>query len=376
MRKEEFLELSDKFQKDQCSESEKSALLDFCEKVQDKDLMGKWDLSEEEDSRLRLLIRIKATIDSENNSSSKSITIWRSFGRIAAIFLGLIAVGLLYFQLTNGDKDIIPQNAITLELEDGTIKVLDEGSSITIANKQGEVVGKQKGEKLIYDGDKSSEKAAFNILKVPYGKRFAITLSDGTNVQLNSGTSLRYPVSFISGMDRSVHLTGEAYFDVTKDSLSPFVVSADKVDIHVLGTKFNVSSYPEDSNSDIVLLEGSVGLKSGMKGISKEYDGILEPGFKATIQKKTGNIATKPVLTDIYLAWIEGELVFRNMSFDNILKKLERHYDVSITNTNEDLSKEVFNASFGNVPLRKVLQDLHITYDIDYTINGSEIMIK
>jgi ferric-dicitrate binding protein FerR (iron transport regulator) len=216
----------------------------------------------------------------------------------------------------------------------------------------------------------------YNTLTVPHGKRFELKLSDGTQVNLNAGTSLKYPIKFLEGQHRKVFLNGEAFFDVSKDTLHPFVVNADDLDVRVLGTRFNVSSYPEDDRTDVVLIEGSVGMNKIMEDFDKDTSTVLEPGFKGTFQKNSGKIEKKPVTTGIYTAWMSGELVFRNMTFQNILKKMERHYNVSISNTNADLGNEVFNASYGKVTLEKVLKDLKLTHGINYSINQNLVTIN
>ena len=115
------------------------------------------------------------------------------------------------------------------------------------------MVGNQNGNKIVYDTETTLEKLVYNTIKIPYGKRFELQLSDGTIVHLNSGTTLKYPVKFIASGNRQVFLDGEAFFDVAKDKTHPFVVNADNLNVRVLGTHFNVSNYPEDKLTDIVL---------------------------------------------------------------------------------------------------------------------------
>ena len=173
-------------------------------------------------------------------------------------------------------------------------------------------------------------------------------------------------MKFLTGKTRQVFLKGEAYFDVAKDEKHPFVVNADHLNVEVLGTQFNFSSYPEDIETDVVLVEGSVNLYSTS---NKNNNVLLKPGFKGSLHKKTTDtIATNPVITSIYTSWINGELVFRNITFGNILKKMERHYNVDIVNNNTQLSDEKFNASFRNEPIEKILEYFKITYNINYTI--------
>lgn len=301
---------------------------------------------------------------------------WISLSRIAAVFIGLIVLGYTYLQITNQKTTVITNNAITLELEDGSIEIVEEGGTMSVLDKYGNVVGNQQGNKLTYntiDIDTSKE-LAYNTLVVPNGKRFELVLSDGTIAHLNAGSSLRYPIQFLQGSQREVSVSGEVYFDVTRDSVHPFVVHVDKLNIRVLGTQFNVHSYPEDDVTEVVLVEGAVGLYSE-KEYKSESSILLEPGFKARYSKINQDINIRKVATNVYISWRAGELVFRNMSFKNITKKLERHFNVTIQNNNIELSETIFNASFGDEPLNVVLKSLKDNYQINYVIEESNKII-
>ncbi|SIS90293.1 FecR family protein [Zobellia uliginosa] len=310
-------------------------------------------------------------------SKTKSSTLWRKYASIAALFIGVLATSYFFWKDSQADNTmIIPPNAITLEMEDGQIQVLSEDGTKQVIGKNGNVVGLQKGNQIVYEGSSTSEKPIFNTLKVPYGKRFELKLSDGTVINLNAGTSLRYPTNFLKDQDRTVYLSGEAFFDVAQDSLRPFIVKADQLDVRVLGTHFNVSSYPEDTQTNVVLVEGSVGMYEQTQSFDQLTSTILEPGFMGSFEKENGTIETQEVSTDIYTSWMNGNLVFRNMTFESILKKMERHYNVSITNNNTRLGEEIFNASYANITIQKVLEDLRVTYGIDYSINDTHITIN
>ncbi|MBD0822395.1 FecR family protein [Aestuariibaculum marinum] len=296
--------------------------------------------------------------------------------RYAAIVVVLLGIGGVYQSgyFTSQPKLVFPNESITLQLENGNVKVINEDGSSTVTNSEGEVVGSQTGKQLVYTGTNEQEKLVYNTLTIPYGKRFEIQLSDGTIVNLNAGTSLKYPVKFIKGKQRTVFLKGEAFFNVAKDKDHPFIVNSEGLDVQVLGTQFNMSSYPEDLNTDVVLVEGSVYLSASK---DKSNSAILEPGFKGSINKKSKEkISTKPVITSIYTAWIEGELVFRNITFKDMLKRMERHYNIEIVNTNSVLKEEKFNASFRMEPIEKILEYFKITYGIDYEIKDNKILIK
>ena len=322
-----------------------------------------------------ILIKAKETevidIVSEKNP-------FRKYLGIAASILVLLTIGLSYQQgfFNSKEAPVLNGNEITLQLENGDIQVISAGKKSQIADAEGNVIGNQNGNKIVYDTETTAEKLVYNTLKIPYGKRFELQLSDGTIVHLNSGTTLKYPVKFIAGENRQVFLDGEAFFDVTKDKTHPFVVNADNLNVRVLGTHFNVSNYPEDNLTDVVLVEGSVGLYTANEKFNAEKNTILKPGFKGSFSKINNQIKTKAVVTDVYTAWIKGGLTFREMTFKDISKKLERHYNVTIVNQNAKLSNEKFNASFGDEPIAKVLSYFNEIHGINYTLKNNEVLIK
>ena len=308
---------------------------------------------------------------------------YRSVLKYAAIIIFSITLG--YFVNENlakksQDKAFTPkENFITLEREDGNIQIISEDGTSKVMDSEGNIVGSQVGNQLVYtNGSKTgSAKPIYNTLHVPYGKHFELKLSDGSVAYLNSGSSLKYPVEFIQGKERRVHLSGEAFMEVAKDTERPFIVNAADLNIRVFGTKFNISAYPEDPLKEVVLVEGSVGMYPG-KEMSDDSEGtMLVPGHKGSYDNVQGNITTEPVVTSIYTSWVNGVMVFRNMTFENILKKLERHYDVKIVNNNAKLASAKFNASFGEMPIHKILDYFKGEYHIDYTvINESEIIVN
>jgi transmembrane sensor len=304
---------------------------------------------------------------------------FRKYMAIAASILVLITIGISYqngFFSPKKDTIITNSNEITLQLENGDIQVISTNKKSKIADAEGNIVGNQNGNKIVYDTETTIEKLVYNTIKIPYGKRFELQLSDGTIVHLNSGTTLKYPVKFIASENRQVFLDGEAFFDVAKDKTHPFVVNADNLNVRVLGTHFNVSNYPEDKLTDVVLVEGSVGLYTSNEKFNAQKNTILKPGFKGSFSKTDNQIKTKAVVTDVYTAWIKGGLTFREMTFKDISKKLERHYNVTIVNQNVKLSNEKFNASFGDEPISKVLSYFNEIHGINYTLKNNEVLIK
>ena len=305
---------------------------------------------------------------------------FKKYIAIAASVVVLLGAGFFYKQNIQ-TKTIQPKfdfksTDIVLQLEDGKVQIIHEDNSVQVLDSKGNVVGNQAGNKLVYENNSDLEKVSYNTIKIPYGKKFQLQLSDGTLVHLNSGTTLKYPVKFIAGENRQVFLDGEAFFDVAKDKKHPFIVNADNLNVRVLGTHFNVSNYPEDAATDVVLVEGSVGMYNSNEEFNADKNTILKPGYKGSFNRENATIMTKPVITDIYTSWINGGLTFRNMTFKNIITKLERRYNVTIINKNEKLANEKFNASFKEESIENVMSYFNDIHGINYTIKNNQILIK
>lgn len=324
------------------------------------------------------------TIVSNSISNKKSII---KYAAIVAIVIVLITIPFLYqsqFKIKNNGNSSIANETlgendqaselVTLQLQNGEIEIIAEDGSSKVLDNKGNIVGQQNGNQLSYNHNKISDKLEYNTLNVPFGKNFELVLSDGSKVHLNAGSSLRYPIQFVPGKERQVFLKGEAFFDVAKDHSNPFIINSGELNIRVLGTKFNVSAYEEDELTEVVLVEGSVGLYNKNEDFHSESF-LLTPGNKGNFNKNNNTIDSQKVITGLYTSWMSGELVFRNMTFENILKKMERHYNVSIVNNNSSINKEMFNASFRNAPIEKVMEYFRSIYQLDFTINGKEITI-
>ncbi|AEM72365.1 anti-FecI sigma factor, FecR [Allomuricauda ruestringensis DSM 13258] len=310
--------------------------------------------------------------------------------KVAAIFIG-IAVCTYFFSSGNfteeGTGALPEQESITLELENGAVEKLSKSDNRLFKNSKGNVVGMQKFDQLDYtqaeerssSSDSDKKPMGYHKLTVPYGKTFQLVLSDGTRVHLNAGTSLKYPVRFIKDKNREVFMEGEAFFDVQKNKEQPFIVNSGSLGVQVLGTQFVISSYPEDAFINTVLLEGSVGLykNKGSQKKDKERYTMLEPGFMGAWNKEEENIAVTEVDTDIYTAWTKGRMVFSHMKFEDIIKKLARCYNVSITNNNVELGEETFTATFDIKieSMEDILESFKRNYGFDYDIENDKINI-
>lgn len=212
---------------------------------------------------------------------------------------------------------------------------------------------------------------AYQTLFVPPGQRAELLLPDSTKVWLNAKTRLVYPVQFGEG-ERTVTLDGEAYFDVKHNEDQAFVVKTDRMDVHVLGTEFNIIAYSEQPSTDITLLKGSVELKSAASGNS------LFQSYRMNVNERVRLLDEKLTVSRIndldYLKWREGLLCFNNETVESIIDKLQLYFDIQINVENKALLKFRYAGKFrtadGIEQVLKVLQLEHkFTYKRDNELN-------
>ncbi|WP_165731454.1 FecR family protein [Polaribacter sp. 20A6] len=306
---------------------------------------------------------------------------FKIFSRVAAVFIGFI--GIAYFLYINKPATIIQEHSIVneeivLKLSNGETQIITSNGQTKIIDQKGEVIGAQIGKKINYQNNSEtiSKELVYNELNVPYGKTFALILSDGTEVHLNAGTTLKYPVNFLNGQNRQVFLTGEAFFKVSKDIEHPFIVESNDLNIRVLGTSFNVSSYSENKNISTVLVEGAVRLYGKDELYSEEKSKLLQPGKKAEWDKENQKITIQKVNTSFYTSWIDGTLVIEKLRFPEIIKRLERHYNIKIINNNKELDNQVFTATFQVENIQEVLESFKANYSFKYIIEKDTITIN
>lgn len=210
---------------------------------------------------------------------------------------------------------------------------------------------------------------AMQTISVPAGQRVNIALADGTNVWLNAGTTLQYPVVF-NKKNRRVILDGEAYFDVVKDKNRPFIVQTDKYNVEVFGTEFNVEAYSDTNGFETTLRSGSVKVESVS---DPEQMLMLKPDHKATLQDGKLQVA----VVDDYNSyrWKEGLICFSKATFASMMKNFEKYYGLTIYINNQNMHKYLFTGKFRLIDgidyALKILQkDIQFTYkrDSDYPI--------
>ncbi|HEY4153788.1 MAG TPA: FecR domain-containing protein [Puia sp.] len=254
----------------------------------------------------------------------------------------------------------------TLTLADGKTIRLDSaenGHLLTMGNIR---IDKQDRAQLNYEMINPALRAvkeADNILSTPSGGQFKIMLPDGTRVWLNSGSSLKYPVSF-AGSKRSVILSGEAYFEVAKDPSSPFEVKANGSLVEVLGTHFNINAYTDELDLKITLAEGSVKVN---------HNTLIKPGEQALVNP-SGSVRVVQADLQMELAWKNGLFLFKQTELDGLMRQVSRWYDCEVVF--QTRVSEHFNASISrDVPASKLLHLLEETGTVHFRIGNKKITV-
>ena len=212
----------------------------------------------------------------------------------------------------------------SITLADGTSVSIEGIQSGTLAEDHDVVVTKNSDGQILYagNGQATQGKLVYNTLTNPRGSRVVnIFLSDGTQVWLNVGSSITYPIKFI-GSKREVQLTGEAYFEVSKNKEMPFWVEAKRMRVEVLGTHFDVKAYEDEQSTQTTLLEGSVNV------VNQSGERLLKPGQQADVDSKIQVI--DDVDFDMVLAWKNGIFNFKSADVITIMNQLRNWYDIDI----------------------------------------------
>lgn len=226
----------------------------------------------------------------------------------------------------------------------------------------------------LYEFQQKNRPLAIIERSAPAGKLLKVTLPDSTVVFLNAASRLRYPKKF-DGKTREVTLLGEAFFEVKHDSEHPFLVHADKLNIHVLGTSFNIRSYQNDSDIAVTVATGKVGVTIATRKETKAS--FLLPNTQLTYQKSSEKLAITTVDSQDSRAWETGSFIFNYETLENITRRLSRWYKVSFVYQNDKLPSRRFKLKLHNEDLKTVMESLSTAGDgFQYSIRGNQVIIK
>jgi transmembrane sensor len=304
----------------------------------------------------------------------RTISIFRRYrwASAAAILLMIGVGGYLMYQNRQPGKTAIVQPAGG-DVAPGTTKAvltLADGRQITIDTISAGILAMQGKTKVQHDGgaiayeqvtQKGTLSVLYNTLTTGRGEQSPpLVLSDGTKVWLNALSSIRFPVSF-SGNTRDVEITGEAYFEVAKNTKMPFHVKVKEMEVEVLGTHFNVNSYTDEPAIKTTLLEGSVRI------VNKESV-VLKPGQEALVTSQIQPIIVQAANVDQAVAWKNGLFDFNHASLQTVLRQLSRWYDIEVKfegNIPERTFRGKITRDLNLSQVTQLLQDVRIKFRIE-----------
>ena len=309
---------------------------------------------------------------------------WLKYAAVAASVAAVFSFLFLFNQHNSNQKqlavtktkpaDIAPgKDDAVLTLADGRKILLSETANGQLAEQSGVSITKTADGKIVYHIADSKSGAAnsgslYNTISTPRGGQYQVNLPDGTKVWLNSASSIKFPTAFAAATNRSVVLTGEAYFEVTKDKMRPFIVATAKQSVEVLGTHFDISSYADDVSTKTTLLEGSVRVTADRKSL------LLKPGQQAELAEQ---MSVSNVDPEAAIAWKNGYFSFDDEELGSAMNKVARWYDLEVEFTDAALKHKLiaaYSTRFANVS--ELLKRLNQVGSAQFDLDGRTIKIS
>lgn len=295
----------------------------------------------------------------------------------------LVAATVSVFFLLPEEEELTMPLASTLPApgEHRPVLTLHNGQSIVLSNEPQQVIAgtpaidirQTDSARLEYTpvSDTMDSEIHYNTLSVPKGCEFSLALADGTRIWVNAGSTLRYPERFAPGK-REVFLSGEAYFEVARDTANPFFVKTDRMQLQVLGTSFDISAYPDDPAITTTLLTGSVSQK-----FESGRQTLLRPSQQSVYTVATGTARLQAADIDAVLAWKNGKFIARDERLEDILQRLSRWYDFQVVYTQprlKDIRFHIHCERYENV--MDILEQVQETYGIRFSEYNGTIYVS
>ena len=269
-------------------------------------------------------------------------------------------------------------NKATLTLADGSTIALDTAQNGTLGRQGSTRVIKLANGELAYKAAAKMPVSAtlYNTIATPRGGRFLVTLPDGSRVWLNAASSLRYPTAF-NDAAREVTLTGEAYFEVEKNTAMPFRVNVNEIQVEVLGTHFNVMAHTDEDAVNTTLLEGKVKVTPVVGSqVVAQSSKLLTPGQRASlIRGKAVLDVQSQVNTEDAIAWKNGLIQFDGNDIHAAMRMIARSYDVEVEYRGSIPATHFRGAISSNVPVSQVLNMMERTGEVHFEISGRKIIV-
>ena len=297
----------------------------------------------------------------------------------AASVMILVVAGWFIFQMSD-NKNVVQEGKKVARITPGTQKAilyLDNGEQVVLADNNTVVVEdslsgriEQVDKSLVYQTESTVKEERLNVLEIPNGGEFQVTLADGTKVCLNAGTKLTYPIAFV-GKERRVRLEGEGYFEVKRDENKPFIVEIKGMEVKVLGTSFNLRSFAADNRSTATLISGKIEVKTSSRRVE------LSPNHQADLWVGENKLDVREVDAAVYSAWTKGRFVFRRERLETILDDVSRWYNVTVFYEQSSAKDILFSGIMERyADISKTLEMLEKTGKVSFIIDEQKIIVR
>lgn len=314
---------------------------------------------------------------SSTNHKKRWFRYW--YSSVAAVAILLLAVGSFYYvNYYEGDnltaiekvqKPEHPVETIQLILADEKKVDIEEKNSHLQYNEKGELqINAQKIETSQESVTSSKNELVYNQLIVPSAKRSFLELADGSKIWVNANTRVVYPITF-DNKKREIYVDGEIYIEVFPEEKRPFIVKSKKMDVRVLGTKFNVSTYESNEGASVVLVSGKVNVRT-----DNQAESLLTPADRLSYEK--GTVDIRKVNVENYISWKEGFYTFDNECFSVVLDKMSDYYGKKIRYNNEVGTLRCSGSLNLDEDMVKVLTGLESTMPVVFTIEREDISVN
>lgn len=267
-------------------------------------------------------------------------------------------------------KEIIAPgtNQAILTLADGKTIALDSATAGSIASQGGVNLLKSNGSLTYLPESVSNTTSVINTVSIPRGGQYKLVLADGSKVWLNAASELTFPSAF-TGEERKVTLKGEGYFEVAHDKNKPFFVQVNGMEVKVLGTEFNINSYPDESGIRTTLVKGSVVIHAG-KQTAK-----LSPGEQAVLQQESGTLNVKSVDVESQVSWKNGKFIFQDLDIYAVMRQLARWYNIDVVYGQHIPDEQFVGVISRNVSIAEVLSMLESTEAVSFRVQGRRVYV-
>lgn len=322
----------------------------------------------------------------ERKTIYRKSTLRRMLPYTAAAAVALI-VAVVYLFSENNNKEPQPPDTVqqiqdiapggnhaVLTLPNGKQINLSQANKGNIPNTFFTIEKRNEGE-VVFTPSNSTASSEMSSIATPRGGQFIVRLPDGSKVWLNAASSLKFPADFKGLKNRQVQLSGEAYFEVARNTSQPFIVETPTQQVQVLGTHFNINAYQDEQAVKTTLLEGAVRIFFSTQ-LNSNLSKILKPGQMAIHQNNKIEVLPKD---ENAIAWTEGKMKFTAVSLPSLMREVSRWYDVTIRYEGP-ISKDRFTASISRdsnlSELLRILEGMGIHFSIERQSAGNVLIVR